>query len=180
MTAQPPDTMPDSAKDFENPAQLTLVLASPDETTAFAARLASQLQAGDTLLLSGPIGAGKTHFARAVIQTRLKASGLVEDVPSPTFTLVQTYQADELEIWHADLSRLGDGAEADELGLHDAFDYALCLVEWPDRLGRDVPGHRLDLTFQTLPQAEHRQLSVTAHGGGWAHCATVLSGDAYA
>ena len=89
------------------------------------------LRAGDCVLLEGPIGAGKTHFCRALIRARL---GREEDVPSPTFTLVQTYDAD-VEIWHADLYRLSHPDEALELGLEDAFASAICLVEWPERLG---------------------------------------------
>lgn len=102
-------------------------------------------EAGDCLLLEGQIGAGKSHFARALIRARL---GREEDVPSPTFTLVQTYQAD-VEIWHADLYRLGHPDEVLELGLEAAFDDAICLIEWPDRLGRHLPqgAVRLKLTL---------------------------------
>lgn len=115
------------------PFAATLPLPSPEATARFAARLGARLCAGDTLLLSGPIGAGKTHFARSLIQSRQAAKGHVEDVPSPTFTLVQTYQAGDLQIWHADLYRLTLPDEVLELGLDDALAEAVCLVEWPDR-----------------------------------------------
>ena len=114
---------------------LIAVLDGEADTSRLAQVLAPRLRAGDTVLLEGPIGAGKTHFCRALIRARL---GREEDVPSPTFTLVQTYEAD-VDIWHADLYRLTHPDEARELGLEEAFEQAICLVEWPDRLGRYVP-----------------------------------------
>ena len=87
------------------------------------------LGAGDVLLLEGPIGAGKTAFARALIAARLAAAGApAEDIPSPTFTLVQTYLAGPLEIWHADLYRLSHPDEAAELGLEHPVDRPLDLL----------------------------------------------------
>ena len=129
--------MPDFARRTDLPDQ--------SATEALAARLAPRLSAGDTLLLSGAIGAGKTTFARALIRARL---GRAEDVPSPTFTLVQTYAADRVEIWHADLYRLSDPQEVLELGLDEAFTNAICLVEWPDRLGPDAPADALSMRFE--------------------------------
>ncbi len=123
---------------------LTLCLASPEATCRFAARLGARLRAGDVLLLEGGIGAGKTHFSRCLIQSRLPQP---EDVPSPTFTLVQTYDTGGPEIWHADLYRLGDISEVEELGLTEAFEAAICLVEWPDRLGTLAPPEALHLGF---------------------------------
>lgn len=121
-----------------------------DATAAFGAALAPRLSAGDQLLLIGPIGAGKTHFARSLIRARLAAGGQPpEDVPSPTFTLVQTYDAGNAEIWHADLYRLTHPDEVAELGLIDAFDTAICLVEWPDRLGDLAPDAALNVIFST-------------------------------
>lgn len=127
----------------EKPPTLSLFLDDADATALLGCWFAPRLRAGDCLLLEGPIGAGKSHFARALIQARL---GRAEDVPSPTFTLVQTYQAD-VELWHADLYRLGHPDEVLELGLEGAFDTAICLVEWPDRLGRHVPPGALRLRF---------------------------------
>lgn len=127
---------------------LRIPLPSAEATATLGARLAPRLGPGDVLLLAGPIGAGKTHLARALIQTRLAAAGRMEDVPSPTFTLVQTYDAGGVEIWHADLYRLSHPDEAWELGLEAAFDTAICLVEWPDRLGRATPADALTLTLE--------------------------------
>jgi len=129
--------------------EVSLFLAGPDDTDQLAKRLAPLLRAGDCVLLSGPIGAGKSHFARALIRARL---GRMEEVPSPSFTLVQTYAAD-VEIWHADLYRLTHPDEVLELGLEAAFATAICLVEWPDRLGQLAP-----------PDALHVSLAVEAEG----------------
>lgn len=125
-------------------ASTTLPLATDDDTTHLGQTLAPLLRAGDTVLLSGPIGAGKTHLARALIQARL---GRAEDVPSPSFTLVQTYQAGEVEIWHTDLYRLSHPDEVWELGLDQAFASAICLVEWPDRLGSHLPPGAISITL---------------------------------
>ena len=115
--------------------QTEISLADAEATAGLAITLAPQLRAGDVVLVEGPIGAGKSHFCRSLIQHRLAALGRAEDVPSPTYTLVQVYELDGLEIWHADLYRLTSPEDVFELGLEDAFDQAVCLVEWPDRLG---------------------------------------------
>lgn len=135
----------------------TRLLTSPDETCRVAAALAPRLRAGDVLLLSGDVGAGKTHFARCLIQAALPVP---EDVPSPTYTLVQTYAAAQAEIWHADLYRLTDTAEVVELGLADAFDEAICIVEWPDRLGDLAPRQALQITLEPAGPPDHRQMQL--------------------
>jgi len=130
----------------------------PDEaaTDALAQRIAPHLLRGDCFLLEGAIGAGKTAFSRALIRARL---GRMEDVPSPTFTLVQEYEDPEGDLWHCDLYRLTHPDEAFELGLDDAFEHAICLIEWPDRLGSDQPANASRLTFEALANG-HR---VTIH-----------------
>lgn len=145
------------------------VFHSPDATAGFARALAPGLGAGDVLLLEGEIGGGKTHFARALIQARLEADGApVEDVPSPTFTLVQTYDTGQIEIWHADLYRLTHVAEVEELGLSEAFDEAICLVEWPDRLGDLAPAGAVVLRFAPGDAPETRVVTVRADDPAWA------------
>ncbi len=114
---------------------LKLTVSSEDAMTRLGKRLALELVPGDTLLLSGPIGAGKTHLARAIIHSLLDE---MEEVPSPTFTLVQTYEFSGGTIWHADLYRLGDSSELVELGLDDAIGEAVVIIEWPDRLPPDI------------------------------------------
>lgn len=129
--------------------RLQISSPSPDHTRRIAEALAASLGPGDTILLDGPIGAGKSHFARSAILAMLTEA---EDVPSPTYTLVQTYQTPRGEVWHADLYRLGSPEECHELGLWAAFDDAICLVEWPDRLGDAAP--ETVLTLKIEPQAE--------------------------
>ena len=145
-----------------------ILLASPDATCALAHALAPRLRPGDTLLLSGGVGAGKTHFARCLIQALLLSP---EDVPSPTYTLVQTYQGQGAEIWHADLYRLGDAMDLIELGLTEAFAEAICLIEWPDRLGDMSPPGALWLEFEPLPNPgaeDHRLLRIAWQDDSWA------------
>jgi len=137
-------------------------LPDADATAALGQRLATLLHAGDVILLEGPIGAGKTHFARALIQARLARLGRHEDVPSPTFTLVQVYEA-QPDIWHADLYRLTHPDEVIELGLEEAFETAICLIEWPDRLGALSPEKALHLQFSSRDAGASRQ--VVARGG---------------
>lgn len=119
------------------PVHPPIPLPDADATAALGRALAARLGAGDTLLLNGGLGAGKTHLARALIQTLLSVP---EDVPSPSFTLVQTYDGPGFEIWHADLYRLSGADDVGELGLDMATAQALTLIEWPDRLGTPPPG----------------------------------------
>jgi tRNA threonylcarbamoyladenosine biosynthesis protein TsaE len=139
---------------------LTLSLPTEDETSHLGQRLARLARPGDCLLLEGPIGAGKSHLARAFIRERL---GRAEEVPSPTFTLVQVYEAD-VEIWHADLYRLTHPDEVWELGLDDAFRQAICLVEWPDRLGSHLPQDALHIRLRQ--KGEGREAVLTGGRGG--------------
>ena len=131
----------------------------PDEShsLALARALAPHLRAGDTLLLSGQIGAGKSFFARALIRAR--TGNPEEEVPSPTFTLVQSYDAPGAEIWHCDLYRLSDPFELVELGLEEAMGRAICLIEWPDRMGDMAPPEALSLAFEARPDGHLLSMS---------------------
>lgn len=104
------------------------------ETEQVAAALALQTKPGDLFALSGDLGAGKSTFARAFIRALLGDSGA--EVPSPTFTLVQSYSAD-FEVYHTDLYRLEDPEEVYDLGLDEERDSSVLLVEWPDRMPDD-------------------------------------------
>jgi tRNA threonylcarbamoyladenosine biosynthesis protein TsaE len=148
--------------------ELELPLHGPDATVALAESVAPLCRAGDVIALWGGIGAGKSHFARALISARLAAVGRAEDIPSPTFTLVQSYDADGLEIWHSDLYRLTHADEVLELGLEEAFDHALCLIEWPDRLGADLPARALHVHLTPGAGPDDRIARLHATGGGWA------------
>ncbi len=135
---------------------LSLFLRDDAATARLGILLAGLVGPGDTLLLQGPIGAGKTHLARALIQARL---GHAEDVPSPSFTLVQTYTAHGADIWHADLYRLSRPDDVLELGLDDAFVTAICLIEWPDRLGRSTPENALHIALSAESNGRRAVLS---------------------
>jgi tRNA threonylcarbamoyladenosine biosynthesis protein TsaE len=137
----------------------------PDEeaTAAFAARLAALAAPGDVLALKGELGAGKTSFARAFIRAR----GGDETVPSPTFTLVQTYDLPGGAVWHFDLYRLRSADEAWELGIEDAFREGISLVEWPERLGSLLPSRHLAIALEFGPAPTARRASLSADGD-WA------------
>mgnify|MGYP002716446272 CR=1 FL=1 len=170
----------------------TRLTADETLTAALARMLAATLRPGQTVLLDGPVGAGKTHFARAFIRARQGEAA--EDVPSPTFTLVQTYD-DPLgsEIWHADLYRLTDPFELAELGLDEALQDAICLIEWPDRLERLPDGaitigiaaqadpDLRDITLIAPDAARIAQRAAFVAGAGWADARVLpLAGDASA
>ena len=143
------------------PSAVRIPLPDAVATAALAARIAPHLGAGDTLLLSGDLGAGKTHFARALIHALQAAAGQPpEDVPSPSFTLVQTYRAGPLEIWHADLYRLGDPREVDELGLLDN-PAAIVLVEWAERAPEIAAAATLVVALAIPPGGAGRSVTVT-------------------
>ncbi|MBO9452445.1 tRNA (adenosine(37)-N6)-threonylcarbamoyltransferase complex ATPase subunit type 1 TsaE [Tropicibacter sp. R16_0] len=133
---------------------LSIDLITPEKTAELAHWLAPQLRAGDCVLLSGEIGSGKTFFARNLIQSVLAHP---EDVPSPTFTLVQIYDTAEGEIWHSDLYRLTSVDEVEELGLIEAFETSICLVEWPDKLGDLAPHDALSMHFAADPLHDTRR-----------------------
>ena len=105
----------------------------PDLATmeAFGARIAARMRAGDVIALTGPLGAGKTTLARAI----LRGAGHRGEVPSPTFTLIEMYDALEPPVAHADFYRLDNPAEAEELGLDDYREGAVLIAEWPERAG---------------------------------------------
>lgn len=122
-----------------------IALDLPNETATadLAARIAALAEPADVIALKGELGTGKTAFARAFIRAR----GERDDVPSPTFTLVQIYDAGRTAIWHFDLYRLRAPNEAWELGIEDAFASGISLVEWPERMGPLLPERRLQITF---------------------------------
>ena len=143
---------------------VSLTLSSSDETASLARHIAPLLTAGDVLLLDGPIGAGKSFFARTLILDLLPVP---EDIPSPTFTLVQIYDAPDFEIWHCDLYRLSTPYEVQELGIEDAFQDAVCLIEWPDRLGDLTPPDALTLALSLTDTPEERNAVITATDPKW-------------
>jgi tRNA threonylcarbamoyl adenosine modification protein YjeE len=126
-----------------------VVLPDLAATVLLGAGIAAGLKAGDAVALWGDLGAGKTTLARAV----LRALGVAEDVPSPTFTLVQSYDTPHLAVSHFDLYRLKQARELEQLGFDDALEHGAVLVEWPERAPEALP---LD--------ALHVRLGVTGDG----------------
>ena len=126
-------------------------------TAAFGAELAQSLQPGDIVSLEGELGAGKTALARAVI--RALAGDWALEVPSPTFALVQPYEAAKARVLHADLYRLGDASEVDALGLLDD-PRAIVLVEWAERTPEIRDAARWRITLEIPPGGKGRQVKV--------------------
>ena len=142
---------------------MIVVINLPDEasTAALAAWLARFAKRGDIIALAGELGAGKTAFARAFIRARLGAD---EEVPSPTFTLVQVYDAPDTAIWHFDLYRLTAPEQVWELGIEEAFASGISLIEWPDRLGGLLPAGRLDLKLEFADRPDARRATISGVG----------------
>ncbi|WP_417497345.1 tRNA (adenosine(37)-N6)-threonylcarbamoyltransferase complex ATPase subunit type 1 TsaE [Maricaulis sp.] len=121
-----------------------LILSDIAATAALGHRLAAALRAGDVVCLAGDLGAGKTTLARQVIADLCG----IDDAPSPTYTIVQVYEtADSVPLWHVDLYRIDEPGELEQLGLEDAFDEAITLIEWPERLGAAMPADRLEISI---------------------------------
>jgi tRNA threonylcarbamoyl adenosine modification protein YjeE len=129
-----------------------MIVALPDlaATARLGAAIAARLRVGDTVLLKGDLGSGKTTLARAV----LAALGVSENVPSPTFTLVQAYETPRLTVSHYDLYRLKRESELEELGLEDALEQGAALIEWPERAQSRMPPDAL--TAALAADAERR------------------------
>ena len=137
--------------------QLRYELPCAEATGLFAQRLAPLLQMGDVLALKGELGAGKTTFARALI----RALGAADtEVPSPTFTLAQSYQGQTCGIWHFDLYRLKSADEALELGIDEMRHDSVVLIEWPERLGVALARDRLEIVFEYGADEDARRVSL--------------------
>lgn len=168
--------MPKETTESPRAAEGKLVLPDDSATARIGALLGLALGRGDAVMLEGGLGAGKTALARAAIAARLAAAGRrAEDIPSPTFTLVQIYEADA-PIWHADLYRLSGEDEVYELGLDEAFETAITLVEWPERLGALLPRRRLELRLE-VTETGGRALHWQAFGAGWGDLAAKLRAE---
>jgi tRNA threonylcarbamoyladenosine biosynthesis protein TsaE len=155
----------------ESAGEIAVSLASLADTQSFAVRLAPYARPGDVIALAGDLGAGKTAFARGFINALFVSHNMPEeDVPSPTFTLIQEYQLPDFTLYHIDLYRIESEAEIDELGLEDAFADGVSLIEWPDRLGSHMPASRLEINFRQGDPGEDqnaRTLGISAFGD-WA------------
>ena len=146
-------------------------------TKKLVSALAPCLRAGDIIAFDGDLGAGKTELCRAIIH----ALGYDEDVPSPTFNLVQVYEplADDQEtvaVWHFDFYRLEDPEEVFELGIDEAFDQAVSLIEWPSRIGRYLPADHLLVRLEIDDDGATRRLSIEG-GRSWQRRLAGVFGD---
>jgi len=150
-------------------AEITIPLPDEDATAALGRALAPLLGPGDLVALWGELGAGKTALARAVIGALPAPGGerAAERVPSPTYTLVQTYARRPAEVWHLDLYRCADPEEVVELGWDEALAEAITLVEWPGNAGAFLPAGRLDVTL-TAPDGGGRAARLHGADAGWA------------
>ncbi len=135
-------------------------------TDELARELAVLARPGDVIGLFGDLGTGKTTFARAFIHARSATAGGPgdEEVPSPTFTLVQVYDSRDGAVWHFDFYRLTHAEEAYELGIEEAFAEGISLLEWPDRIGGLLPEERLDVELLFAPEPGARRARLIGRG----------------
>ncbi len=141
------------------------IIAEGEAATArLAAWLAALTGAGDIIALWGDLGVGKTAFARAFIN---ELTGHMEDVPSPTFTLVQQYDTPAGMIYHFDMYRLEKPDDALELGVEDAFSDGICLIEWPARLGPWLPHNHLDIRMNHGDEETTRHIEISSASPAW-------------
>jgi tRNA threonylcarbamoyladenosine biosynthesis protein TsaE len=143
---------------------LSIDLPDAAATARLAENLAGRARPGDVIGLQGPLGSGKTSFARGFIRAR----GGAEEVPSPTFTLVEIYTPPSgPPIWHFDLYRLDRPEDAYELGIEEAFAEGISLIEWPERLGALIPEEHLALELAPGPVESARRAWLRP-SPGWA------------
>jgi tRNA threonylcarbamoyladenosine biosynthesis protein TsaE len=138
---------------------MEIVLTDAVATERLGAAVAGMLRPGDAVCLWGELGAGKSTLARGLIRSLTTRD---EDVPSPTFTLVQFYDGPDFPVAHFDLYRITRPDEAYELGLDEALDEGAAVIEWPDRLSRGLPRDRLDITLSL--DSDRRRARVVPHG----------------
>jgi tRNA threonylcarbamoyladenosine biosynthesis protein TsaE len=148
-------------------------LADEAATRRFARTLAARLSPGDSLLIEGGLGAGKTTLVRAAVRA---LCGEAVEVPSPSYTLVQTYEGKTGPVWHFDLYRLSSPAELEELNLREALSEAITFIEWPDRLGRFRPRRALTIELRPDPEAEPVRHARLSAAGDWPRLAGLADG----
>src|SRR5271157_2412852 len=153
------------------------IIEAPDEaaTLTFAAAQAAWLEPGDFVALAGDLGAGKTTFARALVRALVEAPEL--ETPSPTFTLMQVYEAPRGPVVHADFYRLRGVRELDNLGWDEAIEGAVAVVEWPERIPEALPADRLEVVFRFDPARgpDFRALEMRGRGKMGRRLARALS-----
>jgi tRNA threonylcarbamoyladenosine biosynthesis protein TsaE len=138
-----------------------MILKDETATARLGARIAAALGPGEAVCLTGPLGAGKSTLARALVRALTSPD---EEVPSPTFTLVQFYEGPRLRVAHFDLYRLSNPDEAYEIGLDEALDEGAAVIEWPERLAGRLPPDRLDIEIVIGGDEAGRTVRITPHG----------------
>lgn len=138
-----------------------MILADEAATARLGAAIAGALRPGEAVCLSGPLGAGKSTLARALVRALTTPD---EEVPSPTFTLVQFYEGARLNVAHFDLYRLSSPDEAYEIGLDEALEDGAAVIEWPERLEGRLPPDRLDIEIALGETAGGRMARLIPHG----------------
>ena len=135
------------------------------DISLIAKRLSKILEIGDILFLKGSIGAGKSFFARCIIREYLNISKVYEDIPSPSFSLVQTYDNIKPKLCHVDLYRISFSSELEEIGLNNIYENFLTIVEWPERLGEKIPDTFIQIEFiDSQKNYEERHLKISLVG----------------
>lgn len=130
------------------------IAKTEEDTLKIAAQFAKALKPGDVVALHGTLGVGKTAFTRGVIQALSNA----KEVPSPTFTLLQTYDTADFSLYHFDMYRLKSPEEAYEIGIEDAFADGVSFIEWPEKIGSLLPKKHIDVSIEMKP--DHRLITI--------------------
>ena len=154
---------------FSSDKKISFHNVTPKKTLVLSTLFSKLLRAADSVLLFGDIGSGKSFFARGVIQNMMINQNIrVQEVPSPTFTIVQTYDLLLPSVWHIDLYRVLDADEIFELDLEDGFETGICLIEWPGKLGDRIPKRNISITFESAElNQDMRTVTVEFNGVVW-------------
>ena len=160
---------------FNSEKRIVFQRVNVEQALILAGLFANVLRSGETLLLWGDIGSGKTFFARGLIQKMMRDQGiLLEEVPSPTFTIVQAYDSLLPPVWHLDLFRMANSEEIFELGLEEALETCICLIEWPNQMGSNVPKRNISIKFDVEKDYDYRKISIEFNGSDWEHISNAL------
>ena len=145
--------------------ELLIKRQSFKDISSIAKRLSEILQIGDILFLKGSIGAGKSFFARCIIREYLNISKVYEDIPSPSFSLVQTYDNIKPKVCHVDLYRISFSSELEEIGLNNIYENFLTIVEWPERIGEKISDTFIQIEFKDCHKNyDERNLKISLVG----------------
>ena len=129
------------------------IISTEQELNVIAATIAPLLSVGDVVALNGTLGVGKTTFVRALVKELTQTK---TEVPSPTFTLLQTYDTPNFTLYHFDFYRLKNPMEAYEIGIEEAFSDGVSLIEWPEKLGSLLPKNHKSISFEILKNGKRR------------------------